>query len=274
LLPLHNPIRLVEDYNMVDVLSAGRLDFGVGRGLYKYDYDLSGVDMGQSRERFDECLEVIVKAWQQEVFSHYGKYFQYDHHAVTPRPVQQPHPPIYVACVMTPESYTWAGQNGHHLLTAPFFFSHFEDQQERLALYTEALRQAGIDPQERDIVGAYHLYCGDNADQVRAVAEPALRAYQSFTKGADLLRSAERDPVQYKAWQGFFENRATITFEQMRATRAVMGTADECVERLAQLREQYGLNTFIFEVNYGALPHAEVLRSLRRFAKEVMPQFR
>jgi alkanesulfonate monooxygenase SsuD/methylene tetrahydromethanopterin reductase-like flavin-dependent oxidoreductase (luciferase family) len=101
-----------------------------------------------------------------------------------------------------------------------------------------------------------------------------LRTYQAFTKGADLLRGAQRDPEQYKAWQGFFANRDTITFEQMRATRAVMGTPDVCAERLRQLSQQYGLNYFIFEVNYGALPHSEVLHSLERFARKVMPRFR
>jgi alkanesulfonate monooxygenase SsuD/methylene tetrahydromethanopterin reductase-like flavin-dependent oxidoreductase (luciferase family) len=99
-------------------------------------------------------------------------------------------------------------------------------------------------------------------------------AYQAFTKEADLLRGAHRDAEQYKAWQGFFANRETITFEQMRATRAVMGTPEECAARLRQLRQEYGLNYFIFEVNYGALPHGEVLRSLERFAREVMPRFR
>jgi alkanesulfonate monooxygenase SsuD/methylene tetrahydromethanopterin reductase-like flavin-dependent oxidoreductase (luciferase family) len=86
LLPLHNPVRLAEDYSMVDVLSGGRLDFGVGRGLYKYDYEMSGVDMAESRPRFDECLEVILKAWSQEVFTHRGQFFQYDSHSVTPTP--------------------------------------------------------------------------------------------------------------------------------------------------------------------------------------------
>jgi alkanesulfonate monooxygenase SsuD/methylene tetrahydromethanopterin reductase-like flavin-dependent oxidoreductase (luciferase family) len=274
LLPLHNPVRLLEDYSMVDVLSGGRLDFGVGRGLYKYDYDLSSVDMHQSRPRFDECLAVILQAWQHEVFSHQGQFFQYDQHSITPRPVQQPHPPIYMACVMSPESYEWAGAHGHHILTAPFFFTRFEEQQTRLALYSRALETAGVDPASRDVVGAYHLYCGDSDAEVRRIAEPGLRTYQAFTKGADLLRGAQRDAEQYKAWQGFFANRETITFEQMRATRAVMGTPDECAARIGQLSREYGLNYFIFEINYGALPHGEVLRSLERFAREVMPRFR
>ena len=274
LLPLHNPVRILEDYNMLDVLSGGRLDFGVGRGLYKYDYDLSGIDMGESRPRFDECLEVILKAWTQEVFSHHGQFFHYEQHRVTPRPVQQPHPPIYVACVMSPESYEWAGAHAHHVLTAPFFFSRFEDQQARLSLYVRALEKAGVDPATRDITGAYHLYCGDSEAEVQAVAQPGLQTYQAFTKAADLLRGAERHQQQYQAWQGFFANRESITFEQMRATRAVMGTPDVCAARIRHLRQAYGLNYFMFEVNYGGVPHTKVVSSLERFAREVIPQFR
>jgi natural product biosynthesis luciferase-like monooxygenase protein len=274
LLPLHNPVRLAEDYSMVDVLSGGRLDFGVGRGLYKYDYEMSGVDMAESRPRFDECLEVILKAWSQGVFTYQGRFFQYDTHSVTPRPVQTPHPPVYMACVMSPESYEWAGAHGHHILTAPFFFTRFEDQQTRLALYHRALEKAGVEPTQRDVVGAYHLYCGDSDAAVRAIAEPGLRTYQAFTKSADLLRGAVRDPSQYQAWQRFFENRDTITFEQMRATRAVIGTPDECAARITQLSQEYGLNYFMFEANYGGITHADVLCSLERFAREVIPRFR
>jgi alkanesulfonate monooxygenase SsuD/methylene tetrahydromethanopterin reductase-like flavin-dependent oxidoreductase (luciferase family) len=166
--------------------------------------------MRQSRPRFDECLAVILQAWQHEVFSHQGQFFQYEQHSVTPRPVQQPYPPIYVACVMSPESYEWAGAHGHHILTAPFFFTRFQDQQTRLTLYLRALEKVGLDPASRDVVGAYHLYCGDGDTEVRAIAEPGLRAYQAFAKAADLLRGAQRDPEQYQAWRGFFENRETI----------------------------------------------------------------
>jgi alkanesulfonate monooxygenase SsuD/methylene tetrahydromethanopterin reductase-like flavin-dependent oxidoreductase (luciferase family) len=157
--------------------------------------------------------------------------------------------------------------------TAPFFFTRFEDQQTRLVLYHRALEKAGVGPTQRDVVGAYHLYCGDSDTEVRAIAEPGLRTYQAFTKGADLLRGAVRDPSQYQAWQRFFENRDTITFEQMRATRAVIGTPDECAARITQLSREYGLNYFMFEANYGGIKHADVLHSLERFAHEVMPRF-
>ena len=273
LLPLHNPVRVVEDYSMVDVLSGGRLNLGVGRGLYQYDYDLSLVDMGESRPRFDEALEVITKAWGAEYFSHSGEFYEIDRHSVTPRPVQQPHPPLYLTAVMSPESYRWAGMGGHNLMCAPFFFTDPGAQRDLLDIYFDELASAGHDASERDVVGAYHLYCGADEADVQLVAKPALGTYQAFTKAADMLRSAKRDEKQYAAWATFYENRETITFEQMRATRAVMGTPAECVDRIGSLAEKYRLNSFIFEVNFGALATPKVIESLERFAAEVMTQF-
>lgn len=273
LLPLHNPIRVLEDYSLVDVLSGGRLNLGVGRGLYQYDYDLSLVDMAESRPRFDEALEIITKAWNAEYFSHQGEFYDFEDHSVTPRPLQKPHPPLYLSAVMSPDSYRWAGTNGHNLMCAPFFFSDPQQQRDLLDLYFESLADNHHDSADRDIVGAYHLYCGASEADVTATAAPALGAYQAFTKAADMLRAAQRHDEQYKAWKGFYENRETITFDQMRATRAVMGSPAECVDRIGSLAEQYGLNSFIFEVNYGGMATSDVLASLELFATEVVTQF-
>jgi alkanesulfonate monooxygenase SsuD/methylene tetrahydromethanopterin reductase-like flavin-dependent oxidoreductase (luciferase family) len=274
LLPLNHPIRLAEDYAMADVLSGGRLDFGVGRGLYKYDYDISGVPMNESKERFDENLEIIRRAWTEEKFSYHGRWTTIEYHTVTPRPIQQPHPPIWVAAVMTKDTYQWAGSHGFDLLTAPFFFTKFEDQQERLGIYRESLRAHGYDPAQKQVMAVYHLYCGESAEDVAEYADPALRRYREFTTLADLSREAYRDPVAYKDWKGFFENRQTITLEQMKETRAVIGTVDECRAKIRMLSEAYGITYFTFEVNFGALPHDRVIASLERFAREVMPAFK
>ena len=105
LLPHHNPIRLAEDYALVDLLSGGRLDFGVGRGFLKATYDGFNQAMGESRERFQEGLEIITRAWTQETFSCMGKFHTFRNVTVLPRPVQQPTPPIYVAAAISPESF-------------------------------------------------------------------------------------------------------------------------------------------------------------------------
>lgn len=122
-------------------------------------------------------------------------------------------------------------------------------------------------------MAVYHMYCAETDEEVAEFADPALRRYQAFTKATDLSRQAFRDPVAYKDWKGFFENRETITLEQMKATRAVIGRLEECIEKVAMLTERFGITQLCFEVNFGALPHERVMRSLQRFATEVMPRF-
>lgn len=272
LLPLNDPLRVAEDYAMADVLSHGRLDFGAGRGLYKYDYDMARVPMSESRERFHENLDLVLRAWREESFTFSGHWSTLDTHTVTPRPAQAGGPPVWVAAVRTEETYRWAGQNGFHLMTAPFFFTDHHEQQALLDVYRAALADAGHDPASREVLAVYHLYCGADEADVREVADPALRRYQAFTTATDQRRDAYRDPKDYAAWQGFFENRATITLEQMKASRAVIGTSAECIDRIAMIAERYGVTYLSFEVNYGSLPTAKVVESLERFAAEVVPE--
>src|SRR5439155_10902910 len=115
-LPLHNPIEVAEQLAMVDVMSGGRVDLGVGRGFVAFDYQTMGIPMKEGQERTLESLEVILKAWSGEPFTHHGKYFHYDNIEVWPRPQQRPHPPIWIACSTNPESFEFAGRNGYNLL--------------------------------------------------------------------------------------------------------------------------------------------------------------
>lgn len=274
LLPLNNPVRTAEDYAMADVLSGGRLDFGVGRGLYKYDYDMSNVPMGESRERFDENLAIVRKLWTEEHITHRGRWTTIEGHTLGPRPVQQPCPPIWVAAVRTEETYRWAGANGFNLLTAPFFFPDHREQQKLLQIYRDSLAANGHDPAAKEIMAVYHMYCAERDDDVTATADPALGRYQAFTKATDMSRQAYRDPVAYKDWKGFFENRESITLEQMKASRAVIGRPEDCIDKARMLSERFGITYLTFEVNFGALPHVRVMESMERFAAKVMPAFR
>jgi len=270
LLPLNNPVRTAEDFAMADVLSRGRLDFGVGRGLYKYDYDASNVPMSESRERFDENLAIVRKLWTEDDVTYKGRWTTLDGHNLGPKPVQQPCPPIWIAAVRTEETYRWAGANGFNLLTAPFFFPDHREQQKLLDVYRANLEAHGHDPASKEIMAVYHMYCGSEAE-VERYADPALGRYQAFTKATDQSRQAYRDPVAYKDWKGFFENRETITLEQMKASRAVIGRPADCIEKARMLSERFGITYLCFEVNFGALPHDEVMESMQRFASEVMP---
>ncbi|MBA3347195.1 MAG: LLM class flavin-dependent oxidoreductase, partial [Actinobacteria bacterium] len=115
ILPFNNPVRMAEDYAMVDVLSNGRLDYGVGRGYQPDEFAMLGLGDRQetSREIFQESLEVITGLWTHEQFSYSGKYYTLDHAELHPRPIQKPHPPVYVAAI-SPETFGLIAEKGYN----------------------------------------------------------------------------------------------------------------------------------------------------------------
>src|SRR5262245_18564441 len=116
LLPLHHPVRLAEEGTVLDVLSHGRLDFGVGRGHpFPGLYENFHVSPAESRARFAEALDMLIGAWTREPFSYHGEYFQVSDVAVIPKPVQKPHPPVFVAAG-SPETYVATGKGGLGIL--------------------------------------------------------------------------------------------------------------------------------------------------------------
>src|SRR5881409_650132 len=117
-LPLAHPLRLAEDVATVDHLSRGRLDFGVGRSGLPGHYEGFNIPYSESRDRFHETLEILVKAWTQERFSHEGRYYQFRDVCVTPKPYQKPHPPLRVAAT-SQETYPLVGRMGLPLFVAP-----------------------------------------------------------------------------------------------------------------------------------------------------------
>jgi alkanesulfonate monooxygenase SsuD/methylene tetrahydromethanopterin reductase-like flavin-dependent oxidoreductase (luciferase family) len=98
-LPLHDPVHVAEEAAMVDLLSGGRLDLGVGRGYQSIEFDGFGRDLSEARERFDEALDTITGLWANETYQHEGRFYRTGEVNLLPRPVQQPHPPLYVAAV-------------------------------------------------------------------------------------------------------------------------------------------------------------------------------
>ncbi len=272
LLPHHDPIRLAEDYAMVDLLSGGRLDFGVGRGFIKAIYDGFNQSMDESRERFTEALEIIERAWTQETFSYEGKFRTVRNVTILPRPVQKPTPPIYMAAAVSPESFVAAGEKGHSLLLALFALP-MSVLKEQVQLYRETLRKAGHSPEGVEIAAGYHSFVDETPELARRKWEAHYMRYLRFV-GSLLPPPEEISGAQYESWKRFGENLKHVTFEQMYPDRVLCGDSAQCVERIAMLQEELGITHFHAYMNLGGLEHREVMRSMERFAKHVMPHFR
>jgi natural product biosynthesis luciferase-like monooxygenase protein len=272
LLPHHDPVRLAEDYALVDLLSGGRLDFGVGRGFIKAIYEGFNQSMDESRARFDEALEIIERAWAQETFSYEGRFRTVRDVTILPRPVQRPAPPIYMAAAASPESFVAAGTKGHALMLAPFI-QPLSVLKDHVQLYRQARQQAGHAPEKTEIVAGYHSFVDETPEQARRKWEPHYMRYMRFV-GSLFPPAEELSGAQYEAWRRAAEHFKQVTFEQMYPTQVLCGDAGQCVERVALLQEELGITQFWVYMDLGGLAQREVLRSLERFATRVIPHFR
>ena len=118
LLPLHNPIKIAEEAATADILSGGRLELGVGRGTAPIHYVGYNIPQEESRDRFEEALEVILQAWMNERFSYHGRYFHAQDLTVVPKPLQKPHPPLRLAA-NSPDTFAIAGRLGSPIFASP-----------------------------------------------------------------------------------------------------------------------------------------------------------
>jgi len=262
LLPLHHPLQLAEAYAMVDQLSGGRLELGIGRGFIRNDYDTFGVPWEEGQERLYETLDIILKAWQQQPFSHRGRYFEFHDVSVWPMPYQRPHPPIWGAATRSPESFAWFGSRGYNLLTVVYLHP-LEHLAELIRIYREAAAASGHDPSTLQISTHYQVYCCESRAEAWRDGAEALRRYSALitearTRGASPPASGH-----------------TLSFEQLVAeARVCIGTPDDCVAILEHARQTLGLTGVDCTFYFGGLDYAKARRSFELFAQEVIPRFR
>jgi alkanesulfonate monooxygenase SsuD/methylene tetrahydromethanopterin reductase-like flavin-dependent oxidoreductase (luciferase family) len=271
-LPLCHPIRTAEEAATVDQLSLGRLDFGVGRSGFPRAYAGYGIPYGESRDRFQESLDVILKAWTQDRFSHSGKYFTLNDMIVVPRPYQKPHPPIWMAAT-TQDTFPLVGSMGLSLVTGLRGFD-VPEATRHLATYRAARRAAGH-PGDGNVYLRMPIYVAETAAQARSEPEEStVRSYRRLSE--NLAASAgEAGTTGSEERAARAERLSHVTYDELLRDRVAYGTPDMVVERLTQWRDQLGLSGVIMEPNVGGkIPLEQVLRSIRLYAQEVALRLR
>ena len=253
-LPWHDPLLLAEQAATVDVLSSGRLDFGVGRGFRAAEFAGFMQSMDDAAERYEEALAVILRAWTaQGRWSHDGRFWHYDDVLVEPTTAQSPHPPIWVGAG-SPPSLAAAADRGFKLLLDQV--GSFETTAERLAVYRERVLESGASyDASTDVAVTRSLHLVDGArERERAIQERV----ELFAEVAKLTNDA-RGPRNRMA--------ADYTSDIRAATEAgaIIGDADECVERLERLRD--GGVEYVLLID-----RDNSLDTLREFARSVMPR--
>ncbi|HTV88425.1 MAG TPA: LLM class flavin-dependent oxidoreductase [Stellaceae bacterium] len=269
ILPFHHPLRVVSEAAMLDNLTGGRLDLGLGRGLRPPEFAAFGVDQAQSREMFLESFELIRRLFADENFSYRGKYWSIDKDApLSPAPLQKPHPPFLVSA-QSEESLRWAAQ-----YDIPFAqIDSLPEQAARdQALYREVQVAHGHGPRPR-LYPMREIYVAASDARARAEAPPYLlqywdlwNRYTQFTRGGSL-------PDSYDFWRRQAPMLHAMDFDEILAHDMVLlggpATVADAILRLADRLRPMGL-ALIFKL--GQLPSAMVERSMTLFGAEVMPR--
>ena len=267
LLPFENPLRKAEDFAMLDILSNGRLNFGAGRGIIPKHFEGFCVDQAESRARYEESLEIIRRAWTEDPFEYQGEFWQVPSLSVGPKPVQQPHPPIYRG-TLSRESFEGAGQVGDNAFVVPWLSAPHPEVVSRLQHYRATLQEHGHGPTRTTCI--FFLFVHDDHQEAIRDARATTRAYTelitSFVPREALHQVPAHDPM--RSYLEFI-----LSMPDDVEKRAVVGTPAECRRRLYELNDEFGLDQVAFYFHAGGRDPQRARQGLELFAKEVMPEF-
>lgn len=220
----YHPLRLAEELALLDILSGGRVNWGAGRGFDEREFRTFGVPMAESHARFHEAVDIVIRAWRSERLTYRGKYFSFDEVEVLPKPLQQPHPPVWIACGSR-EAIEWAATAGHSVLLGPHS-THVEMGQDR-DFWRARLQAHGHSVEGRVIPMARLVAIAPTDAQAEAVARDGVKW---------LLRTYV-DPRRF-GWSG-------DPIQRYIDSVVIHGTADRVAGEIARLHDEIGMDYLI-----------------------------
>jgi alkanesulfonate monooxygenase SsuD/methylene tetrahydromethanopterin reductase-like flavin-dependent oxidoreductase (luciferase family) len=284
LLPLHEPLRLAEELAMLDCMSNGRLISGFARGIPR-EYQVHNVALPDSRPRFEEAMDILLRAWQDDIFSYEGRFWTYKDVALWPRPLQRPHPPIWMPITGSKETIEFAA--GRNIPITPGVTSRglLEDV---IAYYRRCLEAAGHAMTVDSISIPVDAYVADSKEQAVREAGPftlyfnqTLFSHGNITetnlqRAGGYVSDASNDyvrPENLQAAARAREDYRDLTAEKLaqRAETMPWGTPDEVASRIIAAAEHAGAGTVLVSLNRGAMPQEMFLNQISRFGTEVLP---
>lgn len=270
-LTFHNPIFLAEETAMMDVLSNGRLDFGVGRGQLQYEYAGFNLDLESRTTRFQEILDIILGLWTTPGFSYQGKHYRLNGVTIAPAPVQRPHPPVYLAVSRTAASVDEAISRDLPVLTGAT-----APEEESLAIrdfYYAACADAGKTPLVDRMPYFRMVYVSEDAKHAVEDPRKAVTWVTDLNSLRLTLRGGSEIHMDLDHWRRTRPEEPP-SYESRLESTVYFGTPDQCVHRIRTLQQEHNVQYFGANMAFGGMEHAKVMRSIELFAKEVMPHFR
>jgi alkanesulfonate monooxygenase SsuD/methylene tetrahydromethanopterin reductase-like flavin-dependent oxidoreductase (luciferase family) len=267
-----HPLRLAERAQMVDALSGGRLELGVGKGAGFREVAVFGVptDADESNRKFAESVEILRRAWSGKRFSFQGEFFDLPELAVLPNPAQ-PECPLFIGSA-SDSSAAWAAEHGLAYATITWPLTGMDRYKAKRDLYFDTAERAGHDVSGHLLPHFLYAYCGESDEEARETVYHHMNQFQyineqhyEFGRQADarkLLFGAEKDEMSH------VHDLSMYPIEHQ-----IVGSPETVRERIEMYQREIGLNYLVMNVGYGLMPQDKVMASLRRFAEEVMPYF-
>ena len=281
-IPFNHPLRTASDFALIDVLSHGRLDFGVGRAYQPHEFVGLGVPMDKSRAMFNEGLDIVIDAWTKQKVTHKGDFWTIPEPVeVLPKPVQQPHPPIYQATI-SPESFAQAAERGFNLqLASPFTYRTYRerwmDELERQCTeFDEMCRTKGRDPKSVEKMILLPFFVDEDGARAREIYRKHVEWFYAKVTANQLAGAPQSGVV--KGYE--------LTMEEGKRTRelgflgfdklyeygaAIADDPATCVEKLREMKRRFGITEFALWFNIGGIAPEHVERAMRLTAEKVMP---
>jgi alkanesulfonate monooxygenase SsuD/methylene tetrahydromethanopterin reductase-like flavin-dependent oxidoreductase (luciferase family) len=277
-LPLHNPIHVAEEAAQVDVLSGGRLEFGVGRGYQSVEFDGFGLNLTEARDRFDESLAVVLGLWTQDDFQHKGRFYRVGQGrpvTLMPRPLQRPHPPVHVAAV-SPQTVELCAARGLAILADPA--APFRKIARAAQTWREVATAHGHDPDAAELVVSRSVHVAATAEQARTDQARFERLYYRSRIAAEAASSqadaADPAAADFEYWQDRYLSAGPAGTEFRWEQLEVIGDPERVI---AQVRMLAGFGFTNLMCDFGGtrpIPIEETKKVMRLFAAEVIPTFR
>jgi alkanesulfonate monooxygenase SsuD/methylene tetrahydromethanopterin reductase-like flavin-dependent oxidoreductase (luciferase family) len=276
ILPFDNPVRTAEDFAMVDVISNGRLDLGVGRGYQPREFKMLGLGDKQqySREIFEESLDILVGLWTNDTFSYNGKHYQLDDVSITPKPLQKPRPPLYVAAI-SPSTFELVRKYDMNVLVTPTLMSL--DELKTFVLQAKKdLVEMGHDAAELNFPMNWQMHLAETEEEALSRPSEALDWY--FNLVMKLVPKGPNAPKGYEYMANLaeaFEQAGGVSINDLRAGGIILlDTPDKVAEKIEEVRNDIGQQEIFCWMRIGGLEDKKVRASMKLFAEEVMPKFK
>jgi alkanesulfonate monooxygenase SsuD/methylene tetrahydromethanopterin reductase-like flavin-dependent oxidoreductase (luciferase family) len=274
LVPLYSPLRLIEEISILDHLSHGRMEVGVGRGVSPFELNFHNIDPEKSRDIFIDGYECVIEGLTHDRLTHHGPYFNYDDVPIMLRPLQQPHPAMWYGSSNTVGS-TWAGEHGLHFATN----GTGERAKSNIDAYLAALaqRKTGVEMPKPEFPGgaaigiSRQVVVADTLADARRIGGPAhvhIHTNQTYLRRESARRSSMKGDPAYG------NTPTSADFDKAIAEGStIVGTPDIVRAEIERQIETLGINYLICYFMFGNMTLADALHSLDLFATEVKPKF-